>query len=302
MPATTDLIPFPSVAPPGGRFWRGLARALLLAGSAAGRGGRRVGSAVAWAYRSVDPDVRLHLAELPVVGLSMLMPHPREILPLPDDGARPLVLAHGMGGRPGNFAGLRAYARLLGRRRVYLVDFSGDRTFEQMSHRLRDFIARVLEVNGLGEGARVDLVTHSMAGLVARLALRDAAVAARVATLVTLGSPHRGSHLARYAATAVTLALRPGSELLRELAERAPEGAPRGVRTVAFWSRADVILLPAESACLPGAENIELTGVTHYGYLMAPRCWRAIFEVLACGRGSEALASPLSVTKVRTRT
>jgi triacylglycerol esterase/lipase EstA (alpha/beta hydrolase family) len=248
-----------------------------------GRGGRTLGHALGSAYRAVDPDVRQHIAQLPVVGLSMLMPHRRDVTPLPDDGYRPLIFVHGLGGRPGNFVGMTAYARALGRRRVYLVDFSKDRSFEEMAARLRDFIARVVEVNALDRGARVDLVAHSLGGIVVRLALRDDELAARVATLITLGSPHGGTHLARLAATSVTLDLRPDSGLIAALARLALEGGSPAVRTVAFWSRADVFMLPADGARLPGAENIELQGVTHYGYLMEPRCWRAVFEVLAEG-------------------
>ena len=65
---------------------------------------------------------------------------------------------------------------------------------------------------------------------------------------------------------------------MTELAEQVPwSGLPR---LVCFWSRADVLLLPATTACVDGAENHEVEGVTHYGYLLRPGCWRRVLEAL----------------------
>ena len=59
-----------------------------------------------------------------------------------------------------------------------------------------------------------------------------------------------------------------------------PKGEPKGVRVVAMWSPADVFILPAEGAQLAGAKNVEMTGFTHYSYLLRRRGWKTIFETL----------------------
>jgi len=200
---------------------------------------------------------------------------------MPDDGHRPLVLVHGLGGGPGNFVGMNAYFRALGRSRIYRADLTGAHSFDEMVGRLHELIVRLVECNRLEPDAQVDIVAHSMGGVVARLALRDPAIASRVHTLVTLGTPHSGTYLARFASTAVTLDLRPGSTLQRELARDECGGACGDARIVAFWSRSDVIILPAEGAQLAGAENVEMSGFTHYSYLILPRSWRAVFDVLS---------------------
>jgi pimeloyl-ACP methyl ester carboxylesterase len=264
-------------------FWKRFGRGAAIIGRALGRGGQAVGKTAASAYSAIDPDVRLHIAQLPVVGMSMLLPRAEDIAALPDDGCRPVVFVHGLGGQPGNFIGMKTYFKLLGRTRVYLVDLTGAGSFDEMSARVSDVIERVVVCNGLGPDDAVDVVAHSMGGIAARLALRDPAIAGRVQTLVTLGTPHSGTYLARFAATDVTLDLRPKSPLMDTLSKLA-EGEPKDVRIVAMWSPADVFILPAEGAQLAGAENIELAGFTHYSYLMRRRGWKTVFETLTeCG-------------------
>jgi hypothetical protein len=51
-------------------------------------------------------------------------------------------------------------------------------------------------------------------------------------------------------------------------------------RLVSFWSHDDMILRPVSTALVDGAENIELSGFTHYDYLLQPRSWRAVFRAL----------------------
>ena len=67
--------------------------------------------------------------------------------------------------------------------------------------------------------------------------------------------------------------------LMDRLAAQVPWSLP--TRLVCFWSRADVILLPATTARVDGAENHELEAVTHYGYLLRPSCWRRVQSVLS---------------------
>lgn len=236
-------------------FWVAVKRAVWDIGAFVGRQGVTAGKTFASAYRAIDPDARVHIAQLPVVGMSMLIPFPRTVRPLPDDGYRPLVFVHGFGGRPGNFAGMRAFFSFMERKRTYLVDFTGARSVEQMTERLQELVLEVVECNQLGPNDQIDLVAHSLGGLVARLALRSPAMAERVHTLITLGSPHGGTHLARFAATEITRNLRPESELMQALAAEFEAGAPRDVKIIALWSRADVFILPASGAQWPGADR-----------------------------------------------
>jgi len=250
-------------------------------GRALATAGVWVGRSVAAAYQAVDPDLRLHLAQLPLLGLTMLARGQASPAPLPDDGRRPVVFVHGLGGGPGNFLPMRLYFKLMGRGRTYAAAFPGATTLADMAARLAGFLEEVVTANALPHDAQVDVVAHSMGGLAVRLALEDEKTRARVATLVTMATPHAGSHLARYGATPSSLDLRPGSDVLARLARQLPwRGPPEQPRLVALWSAADVILLPARSAAVDGAENVELPGFTHYGYLIHPSGWRRVLEAL----------------------
>jgi len=88
---------------------------------------------------------------------------------------------------------------------------------------------------------------------------------ALVDTLVTLGSPHSGTRAANLLPTPVARQLRPGSELLAELALPAP-----GCRTrfLVVWSRLDQMIVPQQHAQLEhpdlDVEQLELRDVGHF--------------------------------------
>jgi pimeloyl-ACP methyl ester carboxylesterase len=265
----------------GSAFWSATGRFFGTVGSAIGQAAVKTGQSAVAAYQAVDPDARKHLAQLPVMGLSMLAPRGAAVEPLPDDGHRPVVLVHGLAGHPGNFLALRQYLALKGRRRVYAIDFGSAESLELMAAMLRDFVDAVVARNGLDAEARIDIVAHSMGGLVTRLALEDRALAARVACVITLASPHSGTYTARLGGTTPTTELRPESAMVARLAHQLPWDEQPGLpRLVALWSASDLIVLPGEGGQVPGAENIELPGYTHYSYFLEPPAWRLVHRLL----------------------
>lgn len=266
---TTDTGDDPTQSPPlieGPSFWNVL-----------GRGVRAAGRGVSTAYHAVDPDVRADLARAPLLGLTLLTARHRPIRPLPDDGHRPLLFVHGLGGHRGNFAPMRAWLALRGRRRSYAIGLP-DGPLDQLGLRLAETIAQIVDVNNLGVDERIDIVAHSMGGLVSRLALLDVEVTNRVHSLVTLGTPHSGTQAARFAGSGRARDLRPDSHVLDRLAGQDPwHGA---TRLVCLWSLADPLMQPAETARLPGAEHVELPDMTHLQYLLDRRAWTAIRDAL----------------------
>ena len=259
-----------------------LQRSLSVAGRAIGRAAITVGRGAQAAWQSVDPDVLRHLAQLPVLGLTMLGPSRPPFLALPDDGHRPVLFVHGMGGHRGNFLPMRSWFRLIDRTRTYAVGFTGHATIDDMVSALREAIGDILRVNALPEGTRIDMVAHSLGGIVARLALEDTETSARVAHLVTLGTPHGGTHAARFAHTKLALDLRPDSEMVARLHRQLPwPGPPTAPRLACFWSAADMLLLPSSTGCVQGAVNIEMPGFTHYSYLLQPSGWKRVAQELA---------------------
>ena len=113
------------------------------------------------------------------------------------------------------------------------------------------------------------LVCHSMGGLVARAWLRagchDASGAVpridRVARIVTLGSPHRGTWLARASGTPNGRQMRIDSAWLQQLAS--DSDAAWHARFVCWYSDCDNIVFPVTTAALQGADNRLCPGVAH---------------------------------------
>jgi triacylglycerol esterase/lipase EstA (alpha/beta hydrolase family) len=111
---------------------------------------------------------------------------------------------------------------------------------------------------------RVILVAHSMGGLVARAWLRQHG-AARVAKIITIGTPHHGTALANLAAGANARQMSrvdgAPSAWLAQLA--ASETPARRALITSLYSHHDNIVAPQASAHLPGARNLAFGGIGH---------------------------------------
>lgn len=126
--------------------------------------------------------------------------------------------------------------------------------------------ARLATIQAAAGGQAVVLVCHSMGGLVARAYLRKYG-AARVASLITLGTPHAGTVLANTALGENGRQMRPGSAWLAGLAHF--EDARWPCKVVSMYSHDDNIVAPQDSGRLAGAHNIALSGLGHISLSMS---------------------------------
>ncbi|MFI2185502.1 esterase/lipase family protein [Streptomyces sioyaensis] len=112
---------------------------------------------------------------------------------------------------------------------------------------------------------RVDIVGHSLGGLIARYYVQRLGGDAHVRTVVTLGTPHSGTRIAPLmSAHPIVRQMRPDSEVIAELSLPAPNCR---TRFVAFWSEADQVMIPATTARIDHpdviADNVHVAGVGH---------------------------------------
>ena len=124
----------------------------------------------------------------------------------------------------------------------------------------------------------VAIVAHSMGGLVARAWMR-AHGTARVARVITLGTPHHGTALARFGLGQNAFQMRPGSPWLCALA--AGEDAATRALVTSLYTHHDNIVSPQESSRLPGARNLEFGGIGHVALGSNPRVLAAVMQELA---------------------
>ncbi len=251
-----------------------LKRGLFASAKGLVAGGSWLANGISHALKSVDPDVNRHLLQLPLLANSLFTRKDSEVRPAEQDGMPPLVFVHGLGGNAGNFLAMSWLFWLSGRKRSYRVNFSSGLGIERLAELLVEYVFQVCEVNHEPE---VDLVAHSLGGVVARLAIQEMKLSDRVKNFICLGVPHGGTYPARYGNTETLHDLRPNSKLVKRLNS---VNVPPGVKTACLWSKNDLFVLPSESACLDGALNLDMSPFTHYSYLLDPRSFEAVKYIL----------------------
>ncbi|GAP35808.1 alpha/beta fold hydrolase [Piscinibacter sakaiensis] len=131
-----------------------------------------------------------------------------------------------------------------------------------------------------GTGLAPVVVAHSMGGLAVRQWLRSVPGASqRVHHVVTLGTPHRGTALARFAFSPNTRQMQRDSAWLQALA--ADEPGERRALFTCLYSACDNIVFPTSMATLPGAAARELRGWAHVHLVGHPAAFDAVLEALA---------------------
>jgi triacylglycerol lipase len=126
---------------------------------------------------------------------------PLGVEPVPGPSGRgaplPVILVHGLfgfdrmgipGARMDYFRGIAKHLETLGCH-AHAVKLSRAKSVPERARELCDAITAL-------NHERVDLIAHSMGGLDARYALAHLGLASRVRSLVTVGTPHRGTPLA----------------------------------------------------------------------------------------------------------
>lgn len=121
----------------------------------------------------------------------------------------PIVLVHGLcgfdelrifGWKRQYFVGIGQHLRKLGVT-VHHVRLPALASVPERAARLATFVASI-------PGPRVNLIAHSMGGLDARYAIAKLGLADKIASLVTIGTPHRGTPLAELGQLGPALAAR----------------------------------------------------------------------------------------------
>jgi pimeloyl-ACP methyl ester carboxylesterase len=173
--------------------------------------------------------------------------------------ATPVVLLHGLGMNCTNWLWL---GRSLGRRGagpLYAMNYFSLQSIERSARRLADFVDKI-------GASRVHIVAHSMGGLVARHYIERMHGAARVQSLVTIGTPHRGTRLGNLGVWPGPRQLSPDSDFFGGLA-----GAPDRVRYLSVWSRADALIVPAEAASIDAEHDAVFDDLGHLSMLTSNR-------------------------------
>ena len=191
-----------------------------------------------------------------------------------EGGRAPLLLIHGYQCNRGFWIELR---NRLTRAGWQVATISLDPVFNDIDGYVEQVSRRIEDVCAATGADKVMLVGHSMGGLVSRAYLRKQGNA-RVAKLVTLGSPHRGSHLAKLGLGENGRQMVPGSAWLAAL--NAPGAVPLP-QTVSIYSCHDNYVMPQDSSLLEGAKIVPLAGLGHLEMAFSPEIERLLLAELA---------------------
>ncbi|MFH0516715.1 esterase/lipase family protein [Streptomyces sp. M41] len=205
---------------------------------------------------------------------------PHDTAQLPTETKTPVVLLHGFIDNRSVFVLLRRSLAQHGRHQVASLNYSPlTCDIRAAAELLGRHIEEICERTG---SHQVDMVGHSLGGLIARYYVQCLGGDLRVRTLVTLGTPHSGTRVVPLAnAHPIVRQMRPGSAVLEELAGPAP-----GCRThfVSFWSDLDHLMVPLETACIDHpdllAHNVRVSGIGHLALPVHPAVATGIRQAL----------------------
>lgn len=215
---------------------------------------------------------------------------PAEVaVPPPPPGRRIALLVGGLGSSTGRAAVLDVRTEALGYAEgdVHQFNYRADGrpygpadTAGDIAAAGRLLAQQVARLGNAHPGTAIDIIAHSMGGLVARHGV-TAAAASGVSTVVTLATPHRGADLATAAVALDSTSsgqlvtegigllasegLEPNATSILQMAETskflgklAEQAWPAGVRVVSVAARWDLVV-PSTQSRLRGATNVVVT-------------------------------------------
>jgi pimeloyl-ACP methyl ester carboxylesterase len=196
--------------------------------------------------------------------------------PTPSEPARHVVLVPGIWDTAGT---LRKMARALetaGLRAtiVPLAPNNGRIRLDTLAMQVRDAVA-----THVPDHERFSIIGFSMGGLVARSYLRQFGAPARIATFVSISSPHRGTWLAWFSGAPGVRDMRPGSAFLEAI--DADAARYHATRWITVRTPLDLMILPSESSSLPWARNDSVLVLMHPLMVLDGRVVRRIVSDLS---------------------
>jgi pimeloyl-ACP methyl ester carboxylesterase len=189
-------------------------------------------------------------------------------------GPRPIILVHGYAMSRSCFLPLARRLARAGLGPVLGFEYWSLGKVSSAARELGSYVEQVCRELDCDE---VDVIGHSMGGVVSRYYVTLAGGAARVRNLITIASPHRGTDVSAVGVGSPSKELFIGSSLIQRL-EAAP--APQKTRITAMWSRGDALVPGARLARLRGAEEIIYNDMGHVTMIASGRVARTIIERL----------------------
>ena len=231
------------------------------------------------AWRAMNGErvpLRIALAEWGMA-LAVSALRPIGFFPLPGattQGPRPIIVLHGYAMNRANFVVLARRLAAAGLGPIFGFEYWTLGRVAAGARQLGWFVDQVRSATGAED---VDLVGHSMGGVVARYYVAFGGGDAHVHHLVTLGSPHAGTDVSGLGIGHASKELIVGSNLVTRLGS---SPAPVHAKLTTILSEADALVPAAMQPPIIGAERIVYPDLGHVALLGSRRVARDIVDRL----------------------
>lgn len=189
-------------------------------------------------------------------------------------GPRPIIAVHGYAMSRTCFRSLARRLADAGLGPVLGFEYWSLGRVERAAQDLGAYIERVCRDTGSPE---VDIIGHSMGGVVGRYYITLGGGSARVRHLVTIGSPHNGSYASAFGVGHPREELLVDSPFLKHLQA---QPLPDDTDVTVLWSRSDALVPSAYLARIAGVHEVCFDDIGHLALLVDARVAAAVIERL----------------------
>ena len=179
----------------------------------------------------------------------------------------PVLLVHGYGHNSSAWFMLRKALKRAGFTSIHTMNYNPlAHDVPEIGEKLSDRVEMIRELTGAD---KVNLVGHSLGGIVSRWYVQELDGDLKVNTAITLSSPHKGTMAAFAPLGRTAREIRPRSWVMRRLNNNV---LPTHVRWVAFYGDTDMLVQPTRSGRIDvpalNARNVLVPGMGHMGMLL----------------------------------
>ena len=198
---------------------------------------------------------------------------------------RPVLLVHGIAHNASAFIQMKTKIQKRGWIHVFTMNYSTlNRNLIEMADELSWQVDKVLEITG---SPQIDIVAHSLGGIVSRYYMSSKAGQGKIKNLVTLGAPHKGTYLSPLLKTLafnknLSTDLYIDSPFLKNLQQKT---IPKNSTITSIYSKYDWTVWPQDNCLVEGSplsafKNIKLDFVSHISLLYSSRVFQHIVTAL----------------------
>jgi triacylglycerol lipase len=180
-------------------------------------------------------------------------------------GHTPVVFVHGYTGSASNWATAETVFRAAGygSDELFAYEYNWAQSNKTSAAGLASYVEQVLARTG---AQRVDIVNHSMGGLVSDWYIKELGGQSHVRRLASIAGANHGTTFASACLTNPScVEMYPGSSFLATL--NSGDETPGDTQYATWYSPCDGVIIPYTSTKLDGATNNLVACQTHLGYL-----------------------------------